>query len=215
MESVRLRISSVLSADEQERARRFRFERDRRWFEVGRGLLRIFLAEYLGGSPEAIAFDYGRNGKPVLKEGGISFNLTHSDDLALFAFASSGSIGIDVERIRPMPEALRLASRFFSESERRTIEALPEADRLLGFFTCWTRKEAYIKAIGAGLSLPLDGFDVTAVPGSEPKLLRIDGDPNGPDRWSFAEIPVDDGFLGVVAYDAPIASIRFRRIPER
>ncbi|HYN13257.1 MAG TPA: 4'-phosphopantetheinyl transferase superfamily protein [Burkholderiales bacterium] len=161
-------LSTWLSDAERQRARRFRFDRDRRRFIVARARLRMLLAARCRTRPEAIEFVYRRNGKPALAprfaDTGWRFNLSHCDDAAVYAFSRGREIGIDVEAIRAVREADDIAARFFSRRENEAYLALAPRDKPLGFFNCWTRKEAFVKALGDGLSMPLDQFDVSLAP---------------------------------------------------
>jgi 4'-phosphopantetheinyl transferase len=150
---------------ERQRAGRFRFERDRRRFIVARARLRELLAARLGARPERVELVYGKNGKPALAYSSWHFSVSHCGDLALFAFSTRGDIGIDIEEIRPLPEADAIAAQFFSPRERAAYSALAPRDRPLAFLECWTRKEALAKALGDGLSMPLDALDVSRAPG--------------------------------------------------
>lgn len=156
-------LESCLSGAERERAARFRFERDRRRFIVARARLREELAARLGVRPEAVEFAYGDNGKPRLPNQALQFSVSHCDDVALFAF-SQVEVGVDVEAIRPVREADTIAVQFFSPLEHAGYAALAPRDRLLGFFRVWTRKEAYVKALGAGFSMALERFDLSVAP---------------------------------------------------
>lgn len=203
-------LARLLSPDERERAGRFHFERDRRHFVAGRGILRGILGRYLGRAPEQLAFVYGLRGKPVLPETPLHFNLAHSGGLAVLAVAHSGAVGIDLERVRPVPDCERIMTSFFSPAEVAAILALPPADRLLAFFTCWIRKEAYLKARGDGIATELHRFSVSAGPGSPPRLLHVDGHPQETQRWSFRDLPLESGYLGVVAWEGSIRSVQHR-----
>lgn len=158
-----------LSDSERRRADRFRFERDRRRFIVARARLRELLAGRLDLAPQAIELAYGKNGKPGLAQryadSGWRFNVAHCDDVAVYAFSRDSDIGVDIEAIRPVCEADALAARFFSRREYAAYSALAPRDRPLGFLECWTRKEAVVKALGDGLSMPLDERDVSRAPG--------------------------------------------------
>ncbi|HEY4563621.1 MAG TPA: 4'-phosphopantetheinyl transferase superfamily protein, partial [Thermoanaerobaculia bacterium] len=149
------RLGRALSADEWERANRFRFEKHRRQYVVGRGALRALLAAYLETRPEAVRFRYGPRGKPFLESpSDLQFNLSNSDEMALVGFVRGPEIGVDVEYLRPMPDCEQISERFFSESERRVLRGIPGRAKEEAFFNCWTRKEAYLKAVGEGLAAP-------------------------------------------------------------
>jgi 4'-phosphopantetheinyl transferase len=158
-----------LSDSERRRADRFRFERDRRRFIVARARLRELLAARLDVAPQAIELAYGKNGKPGLAQryahSGWRFNVAHCGDVAVYAFSRDSDIGVDIEAIRPVCEADAIAARFFSRREYAAYSALAPRDRPLGFLECWTRKEAVVKALGDGLSMPLDELDVSRAPG--------------------------------------------------
>lgn len=189
---------SLLSADERARAERYRFERHRRRFVVARGTLRKLLGRYTARPPADIVFRVTEYGKPVLDGGeGLQFNLSHSHELAVYAFAAL-PVGVDVEHLRPVEDALDIAARFFSPREVADLRALGEDRRARAFFACWTRKEAYIKALGQGLSLPLDSFSVS-LELERPALRHAGGDPEEWRRWTIANVEVGEGYAGAVA----------------
>jgi 4'-phosphopantetheinyl transferase len=186
------RLRETLAEEECRRADRFHFEKDRRHFLAGRGGLRFLLGAYLGRRPEEVRFVYGNQGKPRLADedntDSLRFNLTHSHGLALLAVTRGREIGVDVERLRDMErDGEGLAERFFSPRETAELRALPPELRREAFFHCWTRKEAYIKAKGQGLSLPLDQFDVSLHP-DEAALLATRFDPDDAQRWSMQSL---------------------------
>ena len=159
------RLAALLSADELDRAARFKFERDRGRYVVGRGLLRTLLARYVGWSPSALEFEYGEFSKPRLAGPGPAFNLSRTWDwVALYAVCDEGELGIDVELDEADYSREAIAERFFSPAEVEVLRSLPRDQQSRAFLTCWTRKEAFIKARGDGLSLALDSFDVTLDP---------------------------------------------------
>lgn len=182
----------LLSPDERARARRFRFERDRQRFVVGRGSLRVILGDYLNSPPEKLQFEYGEHGKPALAAESPSqtlcFNLAHSGDLALYAVTQGRKIGIDLELIHPVPDAQQLAEQFFSLLERAELDALPLDRQLEAFFSGWTRKEAYLKARGDGLAYPLDQFSVSMSPENPARLLKGKDGPQELSRWSLQSL---------------------------
>jgi 4'-phosphopantetheinyl transferase len=154
-------LTRVLSADERERAARYRWERDRRKFIVGRGRLRHELGARLGRAADEIRFRYGANGKPGLDgDRGLSFNLSHSDDLMLVAICNGHDVGVDVERLRPFPEMAGVASEFLTRAELDRLSSVDEAERLVTVYRMWTRREAWLKARGVGLSVPLESLDL-------------------------------------------------------
>jgi 4'-phosphopantetheinyl transferase len=152
------KLAQTLAEDESQRARRFHFEQDRRRFVVGRGQLRSILSAYIGCTPSSVKFTYGSKGKPALP--GLQFNVSHSHELALCAISAKREVGVDLEYLRPMPEAVQLAKRFFSRAEHDLIQALPAEEQASVFFRLWTGKEAYLKATGQGLSHPLDQVEI-------------------------------------------------------
>jgi 4'-phosphopantetheinyl transferase len=174
-------------------------------FVAGRGIQRDILARYLGVKPEAIRFRYSPTGKPTLDAPadslGIRFNVSNSGGLALYALTLAHEVGVDLEAIRPLSDSLGIAQRFFSPWESDTLRALPSAVRNLAFFRCWTRKEAYVKAVGQGLSMPLDQFDVAFRPGEPARLLRIRGDAVGAERWTLFELNPGEVYVGSLAVE--------------
>jgi 4'-phosphopantetheinyl transferase len=212
-------LRQLLAADEEERARRFHFEVDRRHFIAGRGCLRMILSRYLKTSPEKIEFTYTDYGKPQVAASGepeqlLNFNLAHSRGVALYAFTRLGQIGVDIEYIRPEFPDREIARRFFSASEVARLENLPVETRPQAFFNCWTRKEAFIKAKGVGLSMPLDQFDVNLDPAEPAALLRTTWDENEAAQWSLRAIETAPGYAAAVAVRAHDWQLSFRRVEE-
>ena len=193
--------AATLSADEFERASRFHFERHRRRFICARGALREILGAYLGIDPHALTFAYGTHGKPALRSDArsrLSFNVSHSEDLALIAVAPEQiEIGVDVEAERPMPDGDDIARRFFAPSEVERLQVLPAELRGRAFFECWTRKEAYLKALGDGLARPLDAFEVTFGPNARAEL-RVMGDATESARWTLLPLEPASGFAAAL-----------------
>lgn len=193
---------STLSGDEQSRAARFRREIDRQYYVTTRATLRQLLGAYLKKDPRELIFAYSEKEKPSLggEEAGsrIEFNISHSGDLALLAFARSRQLGVDVEQIHRDFEIDKIAARFFSAAEQKQLSALPEARRGEAFFLCWTRKEAYIKATGKGLSLPLHQFDVSLVPKEVNALIATRPDPLERTRWTMRDIVVPSGYAAAI-----------------
>jgi 4'-phosphopantetheinyl transferase len=205
-------LEATLSDDERERAGRFRFDRDRRRYVAARGTLREVLAARLGAEPAALRFDYGEQGKPVLRpeHGGreLFFNVAHSGDRGAFAVGVVPAIGIDVEVVRPVRDARSIATRFFSRQESAAIDALPPALRLQAFFLCWTRKEAFIKALGEGLSHPLDAFAVSVAPGEPARLLYADPGVGPLDEWRLHDLSDLPAFACAVAERGDPGAVR-------
>ncbi len=196
-------MKGVLSAEEKTRAGRFVFDKHRARFIAGRASLRRILGRYLGRAPERLEFGYGHRGKPYLKNdppgNPLRFNLSHSSELALLAVVGSRDIGVDVERVRAVQYHLKIAGRFFSPGEVAVIRSLPPEVQFEAFFNCWTRKEAYIKALGDGLAYPLDAFEVSLAPGAPAALLSVRDDPEASSKWFLQAMAPACGFVGAVA----------------
>ena len=183
-------LASTLSPDEHSRARRFLFAHDRQRFIAVRGALRLLLGRYAHIPPAQVRLDYGEYGKPALAQTlpngrRLHFSVSHAGSIALLAFNCDHELGVDVEQLRPLPNADQVARSTFSSEESAAIQALPAHQQQEAFFTCWTRKEAYVKARGLGLSFPLDQFAVTLAPDEPPRLLFVAGEPDEPSRWRF------------------------------
>ncbi|HTQ79326.1 MAG TPA: 4'-phosphopantetheinyl transferase superfamily protein [Thermoanaerobaculia bacterium] len=203
------RLQRLLASDELERASRFRFDLHRRRYIVGRGVLRRLLGAYLGADPAGLRFGYGPRGKPELPDHpGLGFNLSNSDDLALVGFCRGREIGVDVEFLKSMADLESIATRFFSRSEVLALAGLPEEQKKEGFFNCWTRKEAYLKAVGEGLAAPLDSFDVTLVPGEAPRMLTLEGSAERAAPWFFHHLIPAAGFVGAIAIEGGTWEVR-------
>jgi 4'-phosphopantetheinyl transferase len=199
------RFLTTLSSDERARAERFRFERDRRRFIAGRGLLRAVLAGYVSTAPESLGFTYNEYGRPSLDnerlQPPLHFNVSHSGEVALYAVARGRQLGVDVEWMRRDVACEEIARRFFAPGEVERFLSLPPSDRTTAFFACWTRKEAYIKAKSRGLSIPLDQFEVTLGPDESAELLRVEWDADESRRWSLVELPMDTGYKAALAVE--------------
>lgn len=196
-------LRRLLDDDERARADRFRFDIHRRRFIVGRGFQRLVLGAYLGLEATAIRYVYGPKGKPSLAASTtgapLYFNLSNSEEMALLGLVRDREIGVDLEFLRELTDLEALASRFFSESESRKLLALPDAVHREAFFRCWTRKEAYLKAVGDGLSAPLDHFDVTLAPDEPARMLALEGSAERAAGWSLYHLEPAEGYLGAVA----------------
>ncbi len=207
----------TLAPDEKARAERFYFHRDRDRFIAARGVLRAILGLYLNKAPECLSFCYGSHGKPALvwESGGdaIRFNISHSDGVALYAVTRGRKVGIDLELVRRGLEIEEIAERFFSRLEIATLRALPTYLRRYAFFLCWTRKEAYIKARGEGLSLPLDQFDVSLIPGEPATLMSTRPDSDEALRWSLRELTPDPGYAAALAVEGHGRSFAYWQWP--
>ena len=209
----------LLSAEEARQADRFYFERDRRRFIVARGTLRRLLGAYLQADPSHIELANGARGKPAVvhpQEGDkLEFNLSHTTDLAVYAFARGRQVGVDVEAHRPLDDLRQLAGTVFSPHELAVLDSLPPAQQVSAFYACWTRKEAFIKAIGEGLYFPLDHFDVTLAPSEPARLLRVQGDPAALNRWQMAAFDPGNGFSGAVVFEGAQTTLSFWHTEHR
>lgn len=198
-------LLQTLSVDERLRAERYYFEQDRQRFIVGRGLLRAILGYYLHVEPAHVQFCYGRYGKPSLQcppnRQGLEFNLTHSHGLALYAITRDRRVGVDIEHIRPVAEIEQIARSVFSSQEYAMLQALPSSELLRGFFNCWTRKEAIVKARGEGLAFTLDQFTVSLRPGAPAQLLSTQSERLASTTWTLLELTPVPGYVAALAVD--------------
>lgn len=193
-------LAHALREDERVRANRLVFEIHRKRWIAARGILRKILGRYLGVAPQDVDFRVSRDGKPSLAEefaaSGIDFNLSHSEACAVYALSAGRTIGVDIEHVRSI-EADSVATHFFAPGERQRLALVaPGPPKLAAFFACWTRKEAYIKAVGKGLGIPLNSFEVSL--DSEPRLLWNE-DPAEVDRWRFEAFSPGPGYAGAIA----------------
>ncbi len=204
-------LRRFLSAAELERADRYRFDRHRRRFIVRRAAMRQIVATYVQAPPQALSLSYTGRGKPSLSPADnpddIRFNLTDSHELALLAVARGRELGVDVEYIRDGPADEKIARRFFSSGEVSDLISLPADQRRAAFFACWTRKEAYIKALGEGLSAPLDQFRVSLLPGEPAALLESQFAPAETQRWSMQAIDVGRAYVAALAIEGLIGEL--------
>ncbi|HEV2583522.1 MAG TPA: 4'-phosphopantetheinyl transferase superfamily protein, partial [Ktedonobacteraceae bacterium] len=204
-DAVCARLQATLAPDELAKAVRFHFARDRQHYIIARGILRTLLYGYTKVHPLSMRFAYNAYGKPSLDMAGVEqdirFNLAHSRDLALYAFTLSHEVGIDVEYMKTDIDAEQVARHSFSPEEQAALRALPPGERLQGFYNGWTRKEAYIKARGMGVSLALDSFDVALKPGDPAALLRSREDAREPMRWKLMELEPGEGYAGALAVE--------------
>jgi len=212
-------FAQCLSDGERLRASRFVFDRDRRRFIVGRARLRHLLASRLGVQPDAVELVYGPRGKPALARhfarSGLRFNVSHANDVAVYAFALGREVGIDVEAVRVIRDADDIAARFFSRRENEAYLALDPRDRPLGFFNCWTRKEAFIKALGDGLYHPLDRFDVSLAPGEPARILRVESTPGDGCGWALHSFLPGPGLIGAIVVQKFARELVSKVGPER
>jgi 4'-phosphopantetheinyl transferase len=199
-------LEQTLAADERARAERFHFEKDRMHFIVARGLLRAILGRYLARNPHTLRFCYSQYGKPTLareshNDASLCFNVTHSHGVALYAVSRNRAIGIDLERIRTDVACEQIAERFFSPYEVSTLRSVPIYMRPEAFFSCWTRKEAYLKARGMGLSLALSQFDVTVAPGGSAALLSTREEDQDISSWWLCDLSPGFGYVAALAVE--------------
>lgn len=200
-------LAALLDAGERARAARFRFDQHRRRWIASRAMLRAILSRYVPTPAADIEFTVEPGGKPHLRGDGhgghVHFNFSHADDVALLGVTSFGPVGVDVERVQPMPDAELIAETHFAPGERERLRRLGPAGIDSGFFSCWTRKEAYIKAVGGGLAMPLDAFEVTLSPDDPPRLVHIGGNESEARQWTLRSVTPAQGFAGAVAVQAP------------
>jgi 4'-phosphopantetheinyl transferase len=210
-------LAALLAADERREAERYRMAADRARYVAGRGALRCLLARYLDTLPQQVPIEHGERGKPRLADFAsamsLQFNLSHSGQLLLIAIAAGRAIGIDVEDARRNLEVERIAERFFSVCERAALASLPAPLRREAFFACWTRKEAYLKAKGDGLALPLDWFDVSVLPGGPARLLATRPDPDEARRWTLHDLDVGPDHKGALAVEGDDCQLRTWECP--
>jgi 4'-phosphopantetheinyl transferase len=201
------RLRQTLSTDERTRATCFYFQRDQDRFIAARGLLRIILGRYLNVPPHQLRFHYNGAGKPALAicfdKQELSFNLSHSHGIALYAMTHARAVGVDIERIDPNLRADQIAKSFFAPAEVAELFAIPSALRPRAFLSCWTRKEAYVKARGDGLSHPLDQFQVSLAPSAPAALLSAQWDPQEASRWSLYDLAPWPEYVAALAIERP------------
>jgi len=205
--------NEVLSDDEIGRAGRYRFARDRWRFVAGRHFLRRTLAGYLSVRPRDLTFAYGPFGKPTLvprSDGArLEFNLSHSGNLAVLAISRGPTVGVDIEQVIPVSELDAIASRFFSAFEKAALSEVPTHARDFAFYCCWTRKEAFLKALGDGLAHPLDSFDVSLNERS-PSLIAVRSDREAPSGWTLAHLCPAPGYVGALAAHAKVVTVTWQ-----
>lgn len=192
------KFEELLASEEIEKRNRFCFQRDRVRFAISHVATRDILSRYVRANPRVIRFRNNAFGKPELSPDfnlpGISFNLSHSGNWAILALAHSIAIGIDIEEVHSDFLPLEVAQHFFSELEVRVLSALSESERMYAFFECWTRKEAYLKARGGGLAIPLGSFDVSFGIGQKPLLLAVRPECEDKRQWTLYDCEVDEGY---------------------
>lgn len=201
-------LSGLLSEEEAARAHRFLFEEDRRRYTIARGILRTVLGEYLKAAPESLGIALHKGGKPFVAEPTakppVRFNLSHAGEEILCAVALGTEVGVDIERLDRQTDHLALAERFFSPRELESLHSLSGPELAQRFFTCWVRKEAFIKAIGTGLSMPLQSFTVSTEPGDAFTIATDSGE-----AWAFQDTPEIPGYAGCLVTQGKDTSARF------
>jgi 4'-phosphopantetheinyl transferase len=206
------RLLDTLAPDEVERANGFYFPKDRERFVIAHGMTRAILSDYLKVMPNELRFRYGPFGKPTLEgstnKSDLRFNLSHSASLALLAVTRARELGVDLEYQEPKIASEDIAKRFFSGTEVKSLISLPKEMQTDGFFKCWTRKEAYIKAIGEGLSFPLDQFSVSVLPSELPGLLEVVGNPMERTKWAFWDLAVSSRYAAALVIEG--SNVRLR-----
>lgn len=210
------RMYGLLSPAERVRAARFAFDRDRRTFVMSHGILRRVLAAVCRESPSRLRFRQALKGKPYLVDAppGLQFNLSHTEGFCLVGVTRGAAIGVDVERVRATDDMPQLVRQCFSAAEQREFDALPSADRCRAFFKGWTRKEAFIKAVGDGLSYPLENFDVTLAPGHPARLLAIGGSETAAAGWSMDALEPAPDVQAAVAVAAPGVTVQWHALSD-
>jgi 4'-phosphopantetheinyl transferase len=199
-------LLKLLSAGELDRAARFHFERDRVRYISRHAALRLLLSRYLKMEPQSLVFSEEANGRPVLAHtgAGLHFNLSRSGDLALLAVSPAAAVGVDVEEMRNIPDLIQVARHHFAAVEFDNLNRLSSENQLAGFYAIWTRKEAFVKAMGTGLSYPLSAFTTGRT--DQPPVLQIGDVPQ--DDWTMADLAPGEGYAGALAIGQPGISIR-------
>jgi len=215
------RLWPVLSEDEQAKSQRFRSAQDRSWYVTRHGLLRRILSWYLQQDASEIKFSVGANGKPEIdgqiqiagQRAPLYFNASDSGEIVVWAITAACPVGVDIECMRTIPDIEQIASRFFSPRETRTLMSLPADSRLGAFYACWTRKEAFLKATGEGITQNLAKVEVTLAPGEEPKVLTVSEDSRQDQPWQLRPFSPAPGYLGCLAYRHTSLALSQYRIP--
>ena len=206
------RLKACLSAEERERAGRFHFAHDRRRFVIRRAVLRHLLAAHLGVSRDAVRLFPGPYAKPAIlgQDGpaGLRFSCSHSADLGLVAIARGRELGVDLEQHRPLADAGDLINTIFSPCEIAELKGVPPALKARSFFDCWTRKEAFVKAIGLGLSFPLHRLAVSLAPDQPAALLRVEDDPGAVDRWKMLSLDIPPDYSAALVFEGKDANLK-------
>lgn len=207
-------LRRLLSDEERSRAERFRFDRDRQRFLAAHGILRTIVGQYLDIPSVDLQFQEGPHGKPAVRESmndlQLMFNMSKSNGHSLYAVTRQSEVGVDIEEVRDVPEMDEIVKRFFSTAEQVEFASLRPGEKTRGFFNCWTRKEAVLKAVGSGLRTPLDSFDVSLAPGGPACILKTGPGMGKPIDWSLVHIEPASGFVGALAVRKQNASMLLR-----
>ena len=199
------RLTTYLSPDEEKRVQKFHFEKDKRDYCACRGTLRVILGAYLKQNPASLSFSHNDLGKPFLSENTeankLLFNLSHSRSMALYCLSRGRRVGIDLEYIHSEIVEGLLNEHVFSSRETTKLQALPEKEQIKAFFDCWTRKEAFSKALGKGISIPMNQFEVSFVPGEPPRLLHTEWSTEEPDLWEIVDLNIDRRYSAALAVE--------------
>jgi 4'-phosphopantetheinyl transferase len=198
-------FQQLLSKEERNKIKRLRFEKARNNFIAARYYLRHIVAPILNANPEDLEFQYGPYGKPLLagkfESTGTCFNMSHSHGLALYAVTPGQAVGVDIEKVRPDLDCIKIAERYFSPQEVEALRRLSKDQQRQGFFNCWTRKEAYLKGKGEGFSSPADQVHVSLAPGEPAALLGHRLDPSEVSKWSIEDLDVGRGYTAALAVE--------------
>ncbi|RMH66216.1 MAG: 4'-phosphopantetheinyl transferase superfamily protein [Calditrichaeota bacterium] len=206
---------AALNSEEKERAGRFYFEKDRRAYIITRGFIKARLSAMIDKPADRITFGYTEKGKPYLPGHTVFFNVSHSGGLALAGMTTLAPLGVDVERFRPDMAGEKIAQRFFSQREVAAFNKLLPIEKTTGFFNAWTRKEAFIKAVGLGLSMPLSAFDVTLKPGMPARLLAVRHAPYKATDWHLKALPVPESYAAAFCIKHQNPEICLWRVPDK
>lgn len=206
-------LRDLLSLDQIQRASKIRFPLDQKRFIAAHGVTREILSKYLTLAPNSIRYVYNKFGKPDLEEKsrseGLRFNLSHSESVALLGISSGYCVGIDIERVRRDKATENIARRFFSPNEVEKIISHPKDQRVAAFYRCWTRKEAYIKARGKGLSIPLNQFEVSLSRGEPARIVNIQGNIDEAAHWSLHHLEPMEGYVAALAVEGQPEELKF------
>jgi 4'-phosphopantetheinyl transferase len=199
------RYHSFLSKDEKERASRFKFYKDKRCYVVTKGVLRLLSGRYLNTDAKAIEFEYEKYGKPKLKHNtNLNFNVSHSGDLAIIGFVHNHTIGVDIEKIKNDFDTFEIASSCFSKHEIDALHKISKQEQHKAFYRCWTRKEAFIKAKGSGLSFPLDEFSVSLESDLDADVVWTKWNTDEKDQWKLTSFIPSEDYIAATIVDSEI-----------